>query len=64
MRRWTCVGCGAERDRDHNAALNIARLGCETPRPPRHGSPAFQGGETSRFVQMTDRSGTAQEKRA
>lgn len=23
--RWTCPGCGAEHDRDHNAAVNLAR---------------------------------------
>lgn len=33
VRRWTCSGCGAEHDRDQNAAQNIARLGCETPCP-------------------------------
>jgi len=26
-RRWTCEGCGAEHDRDENAALNIRRAG-------------------------------------
>jgi len=31
VRRWVCGDCGAEHDRDQNAALNIARLGCETP---------------------------------
>jgi putative transposase len=41
IRRWTCGQCGAEHDRDQNAALNIARLGCETPCPSGHGSPAF-----------------------
>jgi len=41
IRRWTCGGCGADHDRDQNAARNIARLGCETPCPPRHGSSAF-----------------------
>lgn len=41
IRRWTCGECGAEHDRDRNAALNIARLGCETPCPSGHGSPAF-----------------------
>jgi len=41
IRRWTCSDCGAEHDRDRNAALNIARLGCETPCPARHGSPGF-----------------------
>jgi transposase len=27
MRRWTCCNCGAEHDRDVNAARNIARVG-------------------------------------
>jgi putative transposase len=27
VRRWTCESCGAEHDRDENAALNIKRLG-------------------------------------
>ena len=27
VRRWTCEACGAEHDRDENAALNIKRLG-------------------------------------
>jgi putative transposase len=26
-----CGDCGSEHHRDVNAALNIARLGCETP---------------------------------
>ena len=30
IRRWVCGDCGAVHDRDQNAALNIARLGCET----------------------------------
>lgn len=30
VRRWHCSECGAEHDRDVNAALNIARLGLET----------------------------------
>lgn len=41
IRRWTCSECGAEHDRDQNAARNIARLGCETPCPDGHGSPGF-----------------------
>ncbi|WP_449410618.1 RNA-guided endonuclease InsQ/TnpB family protein [Methylobacterium komagatae] len=41
IRRWTCSDCGAEHDRDQNAAQNIARLGCETPCPSGHGSPGF-----------------------
>ncbi|MDH2313861.1 RNA-guided endonuclease InsQ/TnpB family protein [Methylobacterium brachiatum] len=41
IRRWRCSECGAEHDRDQNAARNIARLGCETPCPHGHGSPAF-----------------------
>ncbi|MEW2360162.1 RNA-guided endonuclease TnpB family protein [Spirillospora sp. NPDC029432] len=27
VRSWTCVACGAEHDRDHNAALNILAAG-------------------------------------
>ena len=27
--KWKCSNCGAEHDRDENAALNIARLGQE-----------------------------------
>ncbi|HRY01583.1 MAG TPA: transposase [Beijerinckiaceae bacterium] len=30
VRRWVCELCGGVHDRDVNAALNIARLGCET----------------------------------
>lgn len=30
VRRWVCGECGTVHDRDQNAALNIARLGCET----------------------------------
>lgn len=30
IRQWTCERCGANHDRDVNAALNIARLGLET----------------------------------
>ncbi len=41
VRRWRCSECGSEHDRDHNAARNIARLGCETPCPSRHGSPGL-----------------------
>ncbi len=29
VRRWVCGECGAEHDRDRNAAVNIARLGYE-----------------------------------
>ena len=41
VRRWVCSDCGAEHDRDQNAALNIARLGYETPCLKGQGSPAF-----------------------
>ncbi len=39
IRQWVCGECGAVHDRDVNAAVNIARLGCETlglmrPRSP------------------------------
>ena len=30
LRQWVCSECGSVHDRDQNAALNIARLGCET----------------------------------
>jgi len=30
VRQWVCSECGAVHDRDQNAALNIARFGCET----------------------------------
>jgi transposase len=47
IRQWVCGECGTVHDRDGNAAINIARLGCEAlglcP-----GSPAFHGGEASR----------------
>ena len=29
VRQWVCSECDAEHDRDQNAAINIARLGCE-----------------------------------
>jgi putative transposase len=32
VRQWTCGDCDAHHERDRNAAVNIARLGCETPR--------------------------------
>jgi len=41
VRRWVCGNCGADHDRDLNAALNIARLGCETLALKGAGSPAF-----------------------
>jgi putative transposase len=31
-RRWLCVGCGVIHDRDHNAAVNIHRVGASTLR--------------------------------
>ena len=30
IRQWVCAECGTVHDRDLNAAINIARLGCET----------------------------------
>ena len=30
IRQWVCSNCESVHDRDQNAALNIARLGCET----------------------------------
>lgn len=41
VRRWVCCDCGADHDRDVNAALNIARLGCETLGLKGHRSPAL-----------------------
>jgi len=32
VREWTCAGCGQMHDRDVNAAINILRLGHETPK--------------------------------
>jgi putative transposase len=40
VRRWVCRDCGAEHDRDQNAAINIARLGCEALGPRWPGSPS------------------------
>jgi putative transposase len=48
IRRWTCGECGAEHDRDQNAARNIARLGCATPCPSGHGRPALRRGDITR----------------
>jgi putative transposase len=31
-RRWVCVGCGVTHDRDHNAAINIQRVGASSLR--------------------------------
>src|SRR3977135_1333422 len=49
IRQWVCGECGTVHDRDGNAAINIARLGCEAlglcP-----GSPAFHGGGASPHV--------------
>src|SRR3982075_2613869 len=46
IRQWVCGECGTVHHRDGNAAINIARLGCEAlglcP-----GSPAFHRGEAS-----------------
>jgi IS605 OrfB family transposase len=42
IRRWVCDGCGAVHDRDLNAALNIARLGCETLGLKWPGSPSVR----------------------
>jgi transposase len=40
-RQWVCSECGADHDCNQNAALNIVRLGCETPGLKGPGSPAF-----------------------
>lgn len=39
VRQWVC-GCGSVHDRDHNAAINIARIGCDTLGLKWPGSPA------------------------
>jgi IS605 OrfB family transposase len=39
VRQWVCGECGTVHDRDVNAALNIARLGCETTGLKWPGSP-------------------------
>ena len=47
IRRWVCCECGADHDRDHNAAINIARLGCEALGRQGPGSPSVHAGEAS-----------------
>jgi IS605 OrfB family transposase len=47
VRRWVCCACGAEHDRDQNAAINIARLGCEALGLQWPGSPSGRAGEAS-----------------
>ena len=42
VRQWACGECGAVHDRDLNAALNIARLGCETLGLKWPGSPSVR----------------------
>lgn len=44
MRRWICSDCGAEHDRDLNAAFNILRVGLER-QPPAGESPRLKAGE-------------------
>ncbi|QRM32495.1 RNA-guided endonuclease TnpB family protein [Microvirga sp. VF16] len=50
IRQWTCCECGAEHDRDRNAATNIARLGCEALGLQWPRSPSVHAGEASRSV--------------
>jgi len=47
IRQWVCSECGAEHDRDRNAAINIARLGCEALGLQWSGSPSVHAGEAS-----------------
>jgi putative transposase len=47
IRQWVCCECGAEHDRDGNAATNIARLGCEALGLQWPRSPSIYAGEAS-----------------
>jgi len=47
VRPWVCSECGSVHDRDQNATLNIARLGCETLGLKELGSLGLQAGEAS-----------------
>ena len=48
VRRWTCTGCGAEHDRDENAAQNIKQRGLEWLKKEFAAAPARQRGAVNK----------------